>query len=91
MGALINSIIATVIVSLISLIGIVALYMKDKLLNKMLLLMVGFSAGALMGGAFLHLIPEALEGIDIGPLALYLLVGFGCFFLIERTSLASLP
>lgn len=84
MNALINSIIATVIVSLLSFIGIVSLIMKKKLLNKILILMVGFSAGALMGGAFLHLIPEALEMISISRLGLYLLTGFGCFFLIER-------
>ncbi len=84
MGALINSIIATVIVSLISFIGIVSLLLKKKSLNKILILMVGFSAGALMGGAFLHLIPEALEWISISTLGLYLLIGFGCFFLIER-------
>ena len=55
---------ATLVVSLISLVGIATLSLKTKLLNKILLILVGFSAGALMGGAFLHLLPEALEKVS---------------------------
>ncbi|MBD3249437.1 hypothetical protein GF336_05310 [Candidatus Woesearchaeota archaeon] len=40
---------ATFIVSLIALIGIITLAVKPKKLDKILLLLVGFSAGALMG------------------------------------------
>jgi len=77
---------ATFIVSLIALIGIISFAIKPKLLNEILLLLVGFSAGALMGGAFLHLLPEALEesGILHGGVCLSVLVGFSLFFLIER-------
>jgi len=35
---------------------------KGKSLERILLVLVGFSAGALMGGAFLHLIPEPFWG-----------------------------
>ena len=84
MNALIWAIGATVIVSLIAFIGIFTLALKEKLLNKILLLLVGFSAGALMGGAFLHLIPEAAEKSSLSFVGLYLLVGFAAFFIIER-------
>jgi zinc and cadmium transporter len=75
---------ATFIVSLISFVGVVALALKDKLLNKILLILIGLSAGALMGGAFLHLLPEAVgnsKGLDV---YLFVLVGFILFFLIEK-------
>ena len=86
-------ILTTFIISLISFIGIFALALKDKVLNKILLFLVSLSAGALMGGAFLHLIPEAIEQsiyeyeghINI-PLELfiYVLLGFILFFIIEK-------
>ena len=75
---------ATFIVSLISFVGVVTLALKDKILNKSLLILIGLSAGALMGGAFLHLLPEAVEkstGLDV---YLFVLIGFILFFLIEK-------
>jgi zinc and cadmium transporter len=76
--------ISTFIISLISFIGIFTLALKDKLLDKIVLLLVSLSAGALMGGAFLHLLPESVElseGLDV---FLFVLVGFALFFLIEK-------
>ena len=75
---------ATFIVSLISFVGVITLALKDKILNKILLILIGLSAGALMGGAFLHLLPESVEnskGLDV---YLLVLVGFILFFLIEK-------
>lgn len=75
---------ATFIVSLISFVGVVSLALNDKVLNRILLILIGLSAGALMGGAFLHLLPEAVEqttGLDV---YLLVLVGFILFFLIEK-------
>ena len=76
--------VSTFIVSLLALIGIVSLAIKDKILNKILFILIGFSAGALMGGAFLHLLPEALEKADHIPMCLFVLIGFSLFFIIER-------
>jgi zinc and cadmium transporter len=75
---------ATFIVSLISFVGVVCLALKEDILNKILLILIGLSAGALMGGAFLHLLPEAVEkstGLDV---YLFVLIGFILFFLIEK-------
>jgi zinc transporter ZupT len=72
---------ATFIVSLISFIGAVNLASKDKILNKILLILICLSVGAIMDGAFLHLLPKAVE-INTG------LFGFN---LIENIVLFILP
>ena len=77
-------ILATIIVSFLSFIGIITLSLKEKMLSKILLILVGLSAGTLMGGAFLHLLPEATEdgtGLDV---FIYVLFGFIIFFIIEK-------
>jgi len=75
---------STILVSLISLIGIVTLIIKDEALKKILFFLVGFSAGALIGGAFLHLLPEALEHTNSTMIFLYVIIGFTSFFLLEK-------
>lgn len=78
-------IIANVVVSLISLIGIFTLALSEKKLDKMLHLFISLSAGALMGGAFLHLLPEAQEKLkDSTSVYLIVLFAFIFFFLVER-------
>lgn len=84
MSVLLWSLGSTFAVSLLSLIGIFTFSLKDKLLRRLLLFLVAFSAGALLGGAFLHLIPEAIEATAIMPVTFYLLVGFSLFFIVER-------
>ncbi len=75
---------STFVVSILSLVGISAFFISNRLLNKILLILVGFSAGALMGGAFLHLLPEALEATTPMVVGLSIIAGFSAFFLIER-------
>lgn len=75
---------ATALVSAISLLGIFTLGMRTKVFEKMLFLLVGFAAGGLMGGAFLHLLPEAVEELQGNTVFFYCLTGFTVFFLMER-------
>ncbi len=76
---------ASVIVSLISLIGIVALIINDKLLKKLIIFLVAFAAGGLIGGAFLHILPEAMDYIKDGTrLFLYVILGYMFFFALEN-------
>jgi len=75
---------STFLVSLISLIGIFTLAIKDNLLQKILFGFIGFSAGALIGGAFLHILPEALEKEKSTVVFYYLILGIVLFFLMER-------
>jgi zinc and cadmium transporter len=76
--------ISTILVSLIAFVGILTLLLKQKIFEKLLLALVALSAGALMGGAFLHLIPEAVEEFESNSIFLYVLVGFVLFFFIEK-------
>jgi zinc and cadmium transporter len=77
---------ATFMVSLISFIGAVTLAMSEKLLRRILIALVGFSAGALMGGAFLHLLPEAIEAQPgaLTDIFLVVLASFVMFFILEK-------
>lgn len=84
MNTLIWILLATLFVSLISLIGIITISLKTRILKKILSLLVALSAGALLGGAFLHLIPEALETSTAMTTFTFLLVGFILFLLIEK-------
>ncbi|MGQ9788716.1 MAG: ZIP family metal transporter [Candidatus Hadarchaeaceae archaeon] len=78
---------ATFLVSLISFIGAASLALSEKLLKKIMLALVGFAAGALIGGAFLHLLPESIEksaASDLGNIFLMVVVGFIIFFFLEK-------
>ncbi len=75
---------ATLFVSLISLVGIFTLWVKPKVFDKVLLILVAFAAGSLIGGAFLHLLPEAVERCSCETVFVYALIGFSVFFLMER-------
>jgi len=75
---------ASIVVSLISLIGIFSLLVRETKLNKILILLIGFSSGGLIGGAFLHLLPEALELGQPQTIFSYLIIGFISFFVLEK-------
>jgi len=75
---------ATTLVSLISLVGILTIGLATEVFDKILFLLVGFAAGGLIGGAFLHLLPEAIEQGGGDLVFLYTLIGFTFFFLMER-------
>ncbi len=75
---------STFVVSLLSFIGVFTLALNESLLKKIIFYLVALSAGALMGGAFLHLLPEAVEEFGNGNAFLFVLVGFFLFFAIEK-------
>ncbi len=79
----------TFMISLIAFVGALTLFLKEKFLNKILMVLVAFSAGALIGGAFLHLMPEAIIEVGVDEVSvlnifLYLLLGFCIFFVLEQ-------
>jgi len=73
------------IVSLIALIGVVLFPVKIEKLKKSLIYFIGFSTGALFGGAFFHLLPEVVqeEGFTFFVSAL-LIGGIIIFFTLEK-------
>lgn len=81
---LIFIILASFFISLGSLVGIFTLSLKEELLSKILLFLVSLSAGALMGGAFLHLLPEAAEKVPSASLYPLVLLSFIFFFFVEK-------
>ena len=84
MDALLWIITSTFLISLIAFVGMLSLAIKEKLLEKIVLALVALSAGALMGGAFLHLIPETVERFMSYNIFIYILIGFTTFFLVEK-------
>jgi len=76
----------TIIGSLISLIGGVALLRTKRSRGVMLLLTLPLGAGALLGAAFFDLLPEAFHQGDPEQLLIWALGGFTAFFLFERGS-----
>lgn len=84
MATLFLIIIFTFLVSLVSFVGVFTLSLKEKILEKVLFYLIALSIGGLMGGAFLHLLPEAAEKFDNGDVFLYTLAGFFLFFIIEK-------
>ena len=72
-------------VSLISLIGVTALALSAEKLKKFLFYLVSFSAGALLGDVFLHLVPELAEGGALTSVSsLIILAGIIVFFILEK-------
>jgi len=84
MDTLLWIIAATIVDSLVALVGIFSLLMNKKTLGKILMALVGFSAGALLGGAFFHLLSESLDMLPKTAAFAYLFAGFIFFFIIER-------
>ena len=79
------TIISVLAVSIIGLIGIFFLSIKSEKLEKLLVYMISFSAGALLGDAFIHLLPEAVKtsGFTI-MISLSVLAGIGFSFTAEK-------
>lgn len=73
------------IVSLLSFSGVLFLVLSQKLLGGLLLFLVSFSAGALLGDSFIHLLPEAVaeQGFNLN-VSLMILAGLLTFFVLEK-------
>jgi len=71
------------VVSLVAFIGILFVSLKEALLERILMAFVGFASGSLIGAAFLHLLPEALEETSHSVLQL-VVTGIVFFFIMEK-------
>ena len=79
------SLTSVIIISAMSLVGVLVLWLKDQQLKKVLLYLVSFSVGGLFGDAFIHLIPETIEESGFGTSAsVLLLFGILSSFAIEK-------
>jgi zinc and cadmium transporter len=76
---------SVVVISLISLIGVVTLSLNKTKLRAMLLFMVSFAVGGLFGDAFIHLLPESFEELGVNmQTSLLVLSGIFIFFILEK-------
>lgn len=75
------AIISTILVSFIAFVGLAALPLQNRA-NRLVSLLVSLAAGAMLGDAFLHLLPEAFENNQ--PAGLFVLLGLTMFFVLER-------
>lgn len=76
---------SVLIVSALSLVGVFFLSFSSSFFKKLIFPLVSFSAGALLGDSFLHLIPETAEASTGGlGVWLYLLAGLLLFFVLEK-------
>lgn len=76
---------SVLIVSLVSLIGVFTLSLKEEFLKKYIFIFISLAVGALLGDAFIHLIPEALESEIGSTLASILIItGILIFFILEK-------
>lgn len=79
---------SVVAVSLVSLLGLLTISMDEARVRRVATLFVSFAVGALLGDAFIHLIPQTFsaDGQDPAPLraSLLILAGVMIFFVVEK-------
>ena len=81
-AASIYSIISVLIVSAISVLGILTLTIRENLFRRYIFIFVSLAVGALLGDAFIHIIPETFENMGNSTTAsLAVILGIFIFFL----------
>jgi zinc and cadmium transporter len=73
------------LVSLVSLVGLATLSLSEARIRRLASLLVSFAVGALLGDAFIHLIPQTFreDGATLRP-SLLILAGMLLFFVVEK-------
>ncbi len=89
MNVWIPALLSVLVVSVISLVGIIAIALREKTLYKLLVILVSFSAGALLGDSFFHLLPRAVgnSGSFAFNISFFVLIGILSFFVLEKVVL----
>ncbi len=85
MNALSFILLSSVALAAVSLVGAVTVVLSKKLFNQLIPNLVALSAGALIGGAILHLIPESIDELGNQPKTfLLILLGIVAFYILEQ-------
>ena len=79
------SLLSVTFVSLLSLLGVFTLSIKENKLKNILIYSISFSAGALFGDVFIHLLPEIIEknGLTV-QISTFVLIGIVFSLFIEK-------
>lgn len=82
----IYALISVLLVSSVSLLALAIFWIGRSSLDRLSHLLVSFAVGALIGDAFIHLLPESFKKLDALPLATPLLtiLGIGLFLAVEK-------
>lgn len=76
---------SVILVSVISLVGVVTLSVSETKLKRVVFILVGLATGALFGDALIHLLPQAFESLRSKvETSLYVLAGIFVFFILEK-------
>jgi zinc and cadmium transporter len=75
---------SVLLVSALSLIGIIFIWVTESKLKKIFTYLVSFAVGGLLGDVFLHLMPEMIETGFATETALVLIGGILVSFMVER-------
>jgi len=77
--------ISVLTVSLISLVGVFSLSLREDILKKYINFFISLAIGALLGDAFIHIIPEIMEsGVNTSLVSVLIISGIILFFIIEK-------
>jgi zinc and cadmium transporter len=73
-----------VAMSTIALVGSVTLVLRELTLQKVLLPLVAFAAGSMIGGALFHMLPASLVNLSPQTTFAWVAAGFALFFALEQ-------
>jgi len=82
--AVFEIILAVLIVSMMSLVGVFTIFFSNKTISRLLFFLISLSAGTMLGAAFFDLIPESLELNGVMESMILIVVGFLLFFVLEK-------
>jgi len=75
------------VVSLVSFIGVLFVGQKEAFVGRILMALVGFASGSMIGAAFFNLIPETMEGTEQTGQVIWpqlVVTGIVFFFIMEK-------
>ncbi len=75
---------SVVIVSILSLVGVILFFLKESKIKKILIYVISFAVGVLIGDVFIHLLPEAFTEYETTTTSTYILFGIVFSFIIEK-------
>ncbi len=85
MSPLASIVVGGVLMSGIALLGAVTFFLSERVQQKLILPLVAFSAGSLLGSAFFHMLPAAVKADPSGrSVWIWVLAGFSLFFAFEQ-------
>ncbi|MDO8510098.1 MAG: ZIP family metal transporter [bacterium] len=75
---------SALIISLIAMVGVVALALRERFLRRIIFVLVSLSVGVLFGDVFIHLLPKLAEEDYLVSGTPYILGGLLVFFILEK-------